>query len=88
MSINIRFDVDKSKFLNRSKYGRLVGLYNVHINRIRDMSAHIRTVLTHSDLTMPVTAGKCNLGIWQDIYLWEHRTHSHQRRVIVTVQGE
>ena len=53
-----------------------------------DMSAHIRTVLTNPDLTMPVTNGSCSLGIWQGIYLWEHRTHPHQRRVIVTVQGE
>lgn len=53
-----------------------------------DMSAHIRTVLTNPDLTMPVTAARCDLGIWQGIYLWEHRTHAHQRRIIVTVQGE
>jgi len=53
-----------------------------------DMSAHIRTVLTNPDLTMPVSNGRCDLGIWQGIYLWEHRTHCHQRRVIVTVQGE
>lgn len=53
-----------------------------------DMSAHIRTVLTNPDLTVPVSNGQCALGIWQGIYLWEHRTHRHQRRVIVTVQGE
>lgn len=53
-----------------------------------DMSAHIRTVLTNPDLTVPVSAGKCNLGIWQGIYLWEHRTHKYQRRVIITIQGE
>jgi len=53
-----------------------------------DMSAHIRTVLTNPDLTLPVSNGQCALGIWQGIYLWEHRTHPHQRRVIVTVQGE
>lgn len=53
-----------------------------------DMSAHIRTVLTNPDLTMPVNSSRCNLGIWQGVYLWEHRTHPHQRRVIVTIQGE
>ncbi len=53
-----------------------------------DMSAHIRTVLTNPDLTMPISGGRCDLGIWQGIYLWEHRTHPHQRTVIVTVQGE
>lgn len=53
-----------------------------------DMSAHIRTVLTNPDLTVPVSAGQCRLGIWQGIYLWEHRTHKFQRRVIITIQGE
>lgn len=53
-----------------------------------DMSAHIRTVLTNPDLTVPVSAGKCSLGIWQGIYLWEHRTHNYQRRVIITIQGD
>ena len=53
-----------------------------------DMSAHIRTVLTNPDVTMPVTDGRCDLGVWQGLFLWEHRTHPHQRQVIVTVQGE
>jgi secondary thiamine-phosphate synthase enzyme len=53
-----------------------------------DMSAHIRTILTNPDLTVPVSQGQCALGIWQGIYLWEHRAQSHHRRVIVTVQGE
>jgi len=53
-----------------------------------DMSAHIRTVLTNPDLTMPISGGRCDLGIWQGVFLWEHRTHRHQRRVIVTVQGD
>lgn len=53
-----------------------------------DMSAHIRTVLTNPDLTMPVSGGQCDLGIWQGIYLWEHRTQRHNRKVIVTVSGE
>lgn len=53
-----------------------------------DMSAHIRTVLTNPDLVVPVSNRKCALGIWQGIYLWEHRTQRQQRRVIVTVQGE
>lgn len=53
-----------------------------------DMSAHIRTVLTNPDLTMPVSNGHCDLGIWQGIYLWEHRTQRHNRKVIVTVIGE
>ena len=53
-----------------------------------DMPAHVRSVLTQSDLNIPVRDGRCALGTWQGVYLWEHRTAPHARRVIVTVQGE
>lgn len=53
-----------------------------------DMPAHIRTILTQSSLTVPVVEGRCALGAWQGVYLWEHRRHGHSRRVTVTVQGE
>ena len=53
-----------------------------------DMPAHVRSVLTQTDLTLPVADGRCALGTWQGIYLWEHRFAPHQRRVVVTVSGE
>ena len=53
-----------------------------------DMAAHIRTILTQSSITIPVVNNRCALGTWQGIYLLEHRTHSHQRKIIVTVLGE
>jgi secondary thiamine-phosphate synthase enzyme len=53
-----------------------------------DMPAHVRSILTQSDLNIPVRDGRCALGTWQGVYLWEHRTAPHGRRVIVTVQGE
>ncbi len=53
-----------------------------------DMAAHIRSILTNMDLSFPVTGGRPALGTWQGIYLWEHRTHPHGRRVTVTVYGE
>lgn len=52
-----------------------------------DMSAHVRSILTKMDLTLPVTNGRLAVGTWQGIYLWEHRTHAHHRKVTVTVQG-
>ncbi len=52
-----------------------------------DMSAHVRTLLTHSDLTIPVAEGRLMLGTWQGIYLWEHRTAPHRRTLVVTVSG-
>lgn len=53
-----------------------------------DMPAHVRTILTQSEMTLPVANGRCVLGTWQGIYLWEHRTAAHRRRLTVTVQGE
>ena len=53
-----------------------------------DMPAHVRSILTQSDLNIPVRDRCCVLGTWQGVYLWEHRTAPHVRRVIVTVQGE
>jgi len=52
-----------------------------------DMPAHVRAILTKMDLTLPVSGGRCALGTWQGVYLYEHRTHPHRRRVLVTVQG-
>ena len=48
-----------------------------------DMQAHIRNVLTRSSLTIPIANGKCLLGTWQGIYLWEHRLISHVRNLVV-----
>ena len=53
-----------------------------------DMAAHLRTLLTGAGLSVPVTDGRCALGTWQGIYLWEHRHAPHRRTVIVTVQGD
>lgn len=50
-----------------------------------DMPAHIRTMLTQSSIVIPIGEGRPLLGTWQGIYLWEHRTGAHERRVIVTV---
>jgi len=53
-----------------------------------DMPAHIRSVLTATSLSIPAESGRLSLGTWQGIYLWEHRTMPHERRVTVTVIGE
>ncbi len=52
-----------------------------------DMPAHIRSILSGVSLAVPVGGGRLRLGTWQGIYLWEHRTHPHQRKVTVTVLG-
>jgi len=50
-----------------------------------DMPAHIRSILTNMDLTLPIVRGQLGLGIWQGIYLYEHRSSAHQRQVTVTI---
>lgn len=53
-----------------------------------DMPAHIRSILSKMDLTIPVSNGRCGVGTWQGVYLWEHRTHPHNRTVTVTITGD
>jgi secondary thiamine-phosphate synthase enzyme len=53
-----------------------------------DMPAHVRTVLTQTSIGIPVAEGQLVLGTWQGLYLWEHRTSPHDRRVSVTVLGD
>ena len=50
-----------------------------------DMAAHVRNMLTGSALTVPVGGARLLLGTWQGIYLYEHRSAPHRRRVVVTV---
>ena len=52
-----------------------------------DMPAHIRSILTKMDLSFPIIQGRAGLGTWQGVYLYEHRTHPHHRRVTVTLFG-
>jgi secondary thiamine-phosphate synthase enzyme len=52
-----------------------------------DMPAHVRTALTQTSLSIPVIDGRCALGTWQGVFVWEHRHRGHSRRVTVTVVG-
>jgi secondary thiamine-phosphate synthase enzyme len=53
-----------------------------------DMPSHVRSVLTQTSIAIPVAEGRCDLGTWQGIFVWEHRRAGHTRRVSVTVNGE
>ncbi|HEY1813477.1 MAG TPA: secondary thiamine-phosphate synthase enzyme YjbQ [Kofleriaceae bacterium] len=53
-----------------------------------DMPAHVRSVLTQTSIGIPIANGALALGTWQGIYLWEHRTSPHRRKVTVTILGE
>ena len=53
-----------------------------------DMPAHIRSALTQTSLSIPVQGGRMVLGIWQAIYVWEHRDRAHTREVVAHVIGD
>jgi len=53
-----------------------------------DMPAHIKASTLGSSITIPITSGELNLGIWQGIYLGEHRDHASTRTLVATIHGE
>ncbi len=52
-----------------------------------DMPAHIRSMLSGVHLAIPVADGRLDLGTWQGVFLWEHRTRPHHRRITATLLG-
>jgi secondary thiamine-phosphate synthase enzyme len=53
-----------------------------------DMPAHVKSALTQTTLTIPVSNGRMMLGTWQGIYLFEHRARPHERQIIVHIVGD
>jgi len=53
-----------------------------------DLPAHIKASLLGTSLSLPITNGRLNLGVWQGIYLCEHRNRASGRRIVVTLNGE
>jgi secondary thiamine-phosphate synthase enzyme len=53
-----------------------------------DMPAHIRTALTHTSEQIPIANKRLLLGIWQGIYIWEHRQHGSTRELVVHIMGD
>ena len=52
-----------------------------------DMPAHIKSSLMGASVQIPITNGELNMGIWQGIYLCEHRNHGGSRKLVVTILG-
>jgi secondary thiamine-phosphate synthase enzyme len=52
-----------------------------------DMPAHLRTVLSGVQLSVPLIAGRLALGTWQGVYLWEHRRRPHRRELALHLLG-
>lgn len=53
-----------------------------------DMPAHLKSSVLGCHVTIPVTSGRLNLGIWQGIYLGEHRDDARGRHIVATIVGE
>jgi secondary thiamine-phosphate synthase enzyme len=53
-----------------------------------DMPAHIKASLLGNSLSLPISQGQLNIGIWQGIYLGEHRNHAGNRSIVATINGE
>ena len=53
-----------------------------------DMPAHLKSSILGCTVQIPITKGKLNLGIWQGIYICEHRNHSGPRKLALTAWGE
>lgn len=53
-----------------------------------DMPSHLRSAVTKTSETLPITDGRLNIGTWQGLFLFEHRTSPHQRTLVVHCQGE
>jgi secondary thiamine-phosphate synthase enzyme len=52
-----------------------------------DMPGHLRSAVTRTSETIPISGGRLALGTWQALYLWEHRSRPHTRRLVVTIMG-
>ncbi len=48
-----------------------------------DSPSHVRAMLTHTSLTIPIDSGRLSLGSWQGVYLFEHRSHPHHRKILL-----
>ena len=53
-----------------------------------DMPAHAKSAITRTSEVIPIVQGRLGLGTWQGLYLLEHRSHPHERQIIVHVQGD
>ena len=91
LSINENADPDVQTDMN-AIFDRLVkereAYYRHTLEGDDDMPAHAKSTIIGSSLTIPITGGRLNMGIWQGIYLCEFRNHASARRIVATVIGE
>ncbi len=75
-----------------SFFGRVVpedpSMYRHTMEGPDDMPAHLRAILTQTQLCIPLTKGRLALGTWQGIYVCEHRNRPHSRQILLHLVGE
>jgi secondary thiamine-phosphate synthase enzyme len=84
-SPDVRYDLDA--FLRRI-VPEDMALYRHNDEGPDDMPAHIKSALTQTQLTIPILDGRMQLGVWQGIFLFEHRASPHRRSLVLMLIGE
>ena len=74
------------KLLNLNSF--FIVLLSITQEGLDDMPAHIRTMLTSNNLSFSVVDGKLEIGLWQAIYIWEHRTSNKSRSLQLHAIGD
>ena len=91
-SLTINEDADPTVLLDfESHFNEMVPENQVYYKHTYegsdDMPAHLKASLLGTSIHIPLTNGKLNLGIWQGVYLCEHRNHAGPRNLVITIYG-
>ena len=92
-SLTINENADPSVRVDfETHFNKLVSDQDDHYTHITegldDMTSHIKSSLLGSSISFPITDGIPQIGIWQGIYLCEHRDHASSRKLFITIVGE
>jgi len=92
-SLTIQENADPDVLYDLNNFFRRIvpesaSLYRHNAEGPDDMPAHIKSALTQTQLTIPIVDGELVLGVWQGIYIFEHRSHAHKRNIFLHIVGE
>ena len=92
-SLTINENADPSVRVDfETHFNKLVSDQDDHYTHITegldDMTSHIKSSLLGSSISFPLTDGIPQIGIWQGIYLCEHRDHASPRKLFITIIGD
>ena len=92
-SLTIQENADPDVLFDLNNFFRRIVPENANLYRHNaegpdDMPAHIKSALTQTQLNIPIVNSEPVLGVWQGIYIFEHRAHAHKRNIILHLIGE